>query len=309
MTTIKLIKHLDFLLKEYIHEATARKILRQEILLQFEKHSFYTYRVSDQVTLILSKDSRIIQPHRRYKNSPFPFLTNVSYFSNSVGSWNKELLEYGITSRLKDGDTATPDVSSRIYLIKLDSISTQGNKYLKRQYKRLESLRRTGNILEYWKQSWLLMSCSKSYRIASLSSWQNTWYKSLSYLELSKILNGLNSILDFSIQSTNIYNIWIESPKSKWRQLSVPSKCWRLYFHMLNMFLTYIYEPHLPSHIYDGFIYNRGCKSWWEKLLWSPLLSKFSWLFELDFSSGFPNLNLHSVRRSLTEDGLLPPPL
>jgi hypothetical protein len=86
MTTIKLIKHLDFLLKEYIHEATARKILRQEILLQFEKHSFYTYRVSDQVTLILSKDSRIIQPHRRYKNSPFPFLTNVSYFSNSVGS-------------------------------------------------------------------------------------------------------------------------------------------------------------------------------------------------------------------------------
>lgn len=140
-------------MKEYILEAQARKILRQEILLQFEKHSFYSYRVSDQVTLILSKDSRTLKPHRKYKNSPFPFLTNVSYFSSSVGSWNEELREYGIKHRTKEGDPSPQAVNTRIYLVKLDSISTRGNKYLKRQYKRLEDMRNQGQVTAYWRLS------------------------------------------------------------------------------------------------------------------------------------------------------------
>ena len=35
-------------------------------------------------------------------------------------------------------------------------------------------------------------------------------------------------------------------PKVKWRQLGVPNKSWRLYLHMLNMFITYIYARGIP---------------------------------------------------------------
>lgn len=76
--------------------------------------------------------------------------------------------------------------------------------------------------------------------------------------------------------------------------------------HMLNMFISYIYCPSLSPEIYDGFLYNRGCKSWWENLLWGPLLEKYPYIFECDFSSGFPYLNLHSVQQALLSDGLLP---
>lgn len=75
---------------------------------------------------------------------------------------------------------------------------------------------------------------------------------------------------------------------------------------MLNMFITYIYEPHLPSSLYSGFIFNRGCKSWWEGLLWSDLGTQYQHLIEVDLSSGFPNLNRLSLEKALLSDGLIP---
>lgn len=103
-----------------------------------------------------------------------------------------------------------------------------------------------------------------------------------------------------------IYNVWIESPKGKWCQLCVPSKSWRFYYHMLNQFLSYIYSPYLSPSQYHGFIYNCGCKSWWESLLWSSLFTRYNSLMELDFSSGFPNLSLYYVEQALKDDNLLP---
>jgi hypothetical protein len=41
-------------------------------------------------------------------------------------------------------------------------------------------------------------------------------------------------------------------------------------------------------------------------VIWGPLLSKFNFIIELDLSSGFPNLSLHGVRKSLVEDSLVP---
>jgi hypothetical protein len=150
------------------------------------------------------------------------------------------------------------------------------------------------------------MTYSWSYRLACLNNWQPTWYKTLSVRELTKIWLTLHKILSLKEKRTNIRNVWIESPRGKWRQLCIASKGWRLYLHMLNQFLSYIYEPHLPLNQYDGFIFNRGCKSWWTHLLWSPLLTETTWLMELDVSSGFPNINLHSVRKALLSSGLVP---
>jgi len=77
---------------------------------------------------------------------------------------------------------------------------------------------------------------------------------------------------------------------------------------MLNIFLSYIYDKHLDKSIHEGFIYRRGCKSWWESLLWEDWLEKYEHLVEIDFSSGFPNLNLECVKEALLADGLVPIP-
>ena len=261
-------------------------------------------------SIILLQDERDPKYRlRKFKNSPYPYISNLEYFSTSIGSWNKELASYGIKSRLKKGDEKTPEdtLGVRIHLIQHSSINYRCNNYLHRQYKRLQFLRQTNAISKYWALSWSLIQHSWSFRIASLNNWMPRWYKELNYSELQKIMRNLERISSLEEIKTTIHNVWIESPKGKYRQLGIPNKAWRLYLHMMNMFLSYIYEPHLPKHLYDGFIYNRGSKSWWEKILWSPLLTTYDWIIEVDFSSGFPNLNLEQVKKCLLEDKLVPP--
>lgn len=106
-----------------------------------------------------------------------------------------------------------------------------------------------------------------------------------------------------------IHNVLIVSPKGNWRQVGVPNKSWRLSLHMLNEFISYIYEGHLPHSLYNSFIYNRGCKSCWEDILWSNWLQNYPYISEVDLRSGFPNSSILKLREALLDDQLIPPNL
>ena len=73
---------------------------------------------------------------------------------------------------------------------------------------------------------------------------------------------------------------------------------------MLNGFISisYIYEPKLDPPIYHGFIFNRGCKSWWEDTLWNNWLQDYENLSEIDLSSGFPNCSLIKLKECLISE-------
>lgn len=256
----------------------------------------------------MSKTSRTLKNLRRFPNSPFPLLSNLESFSNTIGSINEELLSYGLQTRerLEDHPDNWSDVGTQVHLIYHTTLNSKGNRYLRRQYKRLNQYRNQRDWKSYWQHSWTLMQHSLIFRISSLNSWKPLWYKELEPWKIGKIFKHLNRILSFTELQTQIRNVWIESPKGKWRQLGIPPMSWRLYLHMLNMFISYLYDPSLPKHLYDGFLFGRGCKSWWENLLWSPLLQEYPHLLEVDLSSGFPNLSLHTVRKALINDGMIP---
>lgn len=225
-----------------------------------------------------------------------------------MGSWNYELKSYGIKTRTTSKDHSTPTSwGTKIFLVRHDTVLSSGNSYLRKQYHRLQQYRDHGLIIEYWQLVWKLMTTSTCFRLACLNSWQPRWYKEFSIKELNHIWKGLHQILSLSQIQTKIYNVWVESPKGKWRQLGVPPKSWRLYLHMLNQSLSYVYSPKLDSSLYDGFLYNRGCHTWWKDVLWNGVLECYSSLMEVDLSSGFPNLNRSSVYEALTKDGLVPP--
>lgn len=297
---------MERILRNYIKEEEEIKILLENLISSFSKRTTLKYSINDKTYLILSKDERKVSHLRRYKDTPLPLLSNLEEFSNSPGEWNESLLEYGLKSRLKLKDSESSEVGTKIHVAFNQTLNSQGNQYLRRQYERLRVLRKQLKIRAYWKLAWTLMSKSLSFRIACLNSWQSRWYKTYSFTELQRMFKSLNKILNLTERTTQIYNVWIESPKGKWRQLGVPKKAWRLYLHMLNIFITFIYEPHLPSENYEGFIYNRGCKSWWESVIWSNLLNRYSCLIEVDLSSAFPNLNRETLRKSLISDGLIP---
>lgn len=306
MTNNNLLYNLNSILKPYIPDSSIRKLKISQIAHQFSKESFLKYPLSDSSYLILTKDERKVKSLRRYNESPFPLLSNLECFRNTISNWNSELLKYGIKSRSKlhePSNSSSP--SSQLYLVYYKTLNSRGNHYLKTQYKRLFHYRRTLNISSYWQLCWQLLRSSQSFRLACLNSWQPRWYQDYTSSELQCIWRSLNQIVNMESIQTTIRNVWIESPRGKWRQLGIPPKGWRLYLHILNKFISYIYSPHLPSPRYDGFLYNRGCKSWWEDILWGDYLLRFPFIQEVDLSSGFPNLNRPSIQRALESDGLI----
>lgn len=308
VTTTKLLKELDLLLKDSYPIYQERKKMKESLILKLKKSPSVRTLLHDNSSLILLKDERRLNRLRKFYDSPFPLLSSASYFSNSVGDWNKELYKFGIKARYKYKDLHCEGASGiRIHLIKSKNINTKSNNYLRKQYRRLEKYRQRLSIQKYWNLCFSLMQTSWSYKTAALNSWQPTWYKTMPTRDNRKLWMGLHKILSNMDPKALINNVWIESPKGKWRMLGVPGKAWRLYFHMLNHWITYIYSPRLPTSQYDGFIYKRGCKSWWENVLWSSLLNDYGTIIELDFSSGFPNISLHAVKKALLSDKLIPP--
>jgi len=306
-----LLQNLDRILTNYHLPKEERTLQIKKIVEQFTNRTFLKYDLDGKAFLILCKDERKIKHLRRYENAPFPLLSSLEDFSCYVGQWNEELLQYGIKTREKNDDKKNPpsplDIGIKIHLAYYKTLNSKGNNYLRKQYRNLEILRETSQIIKYWKLSWKLMSSSLSFRIASLNSWNSLWYKTYKYKELQNIFETLQKILSLKEQRTLIYNVWIESPRDKWRQLGVPKKAWRLYLHMLNMFLIYIYEPTLPCSEYEGFIFNRGTKSWWMNFLWSDLIKKYNFIVEVDLSSAFPNAHRRVLSQILKSDGLIPP--
>jgi hypothetical protein len=269
----KILTQLEVILKDSFPDYTDRKIMKETLLKKLESSNFVRICLHDNSSLILLKDERKFKSLRRFDKSPFPLLTNIEYFSTSTGDWNSELKQFGIKARHKQNDPYSDSTSGiRIHLVKYDTLNNQSNKYLKRQYTRLENYRKSLSSKLYLNLAWTMMTKSWSFKLASLNSWEPLWYKNLTLLELRRIWKGLHKILNLEEQKALVKFVWIESPLGKWRQLGIPSKSWRLYLHMLNLWITYIYDPELPPETYDGFIFNRGCKSWWEYILWSPLL-------------------------------------
>ena len=298
---------MEQILKPNVRSLEERSSLIKHLLTKFEKTNCIKYCLNDTSYLILSKDERQVRKIRRYHDSPLPLLSSLDVFKTSSGDWNNELAEFGIKARAKYGENPSNSVvGSQIYLIHYDTVSLLGNKYLKRQYKRLTKYRSQRDIVSYWTTSWNLMCHSWSFRLASLNSWHPRWYKELDLYSLKKLWEGLHKILSLEELETTLKNVWIESPKGKWRQLCIPNKSWRLYLHMLNNFISYIYNPELPSTDYDGFIYNRGALSWWTGVLWGPYLNTYMNILEVDMSSAFSNLNCRKLGLILQEQGLIP---
>lgn len=305
--TKSLLKILNRLLKPYYAQKEERLLILEQIVSQFSGKDSLKFIVNDEFYLILVKNSLNHSAHKRYPGSPFPYLSNVEKFYSSLGDYNTELQKYNLNYRLKEELRESDQLGSHIFLSSYHNENRKGNNYLYYQYKRLERYRNRHQIIEYWNLCLILMNKSWVFRIASLNSWKPTWYKELSYSQLHKIWKGLNKILNYTEFTTQIQNVWIESPRGKYRQLCIPPRHWRLFLHMLNNFLSYLYEPHLDPKEQEGFIFNRGCLSWWRDLLMTGWLNRFPYIMEVDISSAFPSIQRSVVRDALRSKGLIPP--
>jgi hypothetical protein len=83
--TIKLLPKLDLLLKESFPSSLERTKVKKSLLKKLEKYPSVKINVTNKTVIILTKDCRKVNNIKKYKNSPFPLLSNIEYFSNSIG--------------------------------------------------------------------------------------------------------------------------------------------------------------------------------------------------------------------------------
>jgi Reverse transcriptase (RNA-dependent DNA polymerase) len=124
--------------------------------------------------------------------------------------------------------------------------------------------------------------------ISSLNNWQKDYIYEENFTTL--LLPKFVSDLLQNKTHQPLQNVWVESPKGKWRMLSVPNYRTRWICRLWNEALSnYVYRK--IHRNYHGFIHNRGVLSWWTMFLKGKYYSKYEYIYEFDMASFFPNVN------------------
>jgi hypothetical protein len=94
-----LLHNIDRILASYILDKEERLQFIKNIIAQFKTRESLKIPLENGSYLLMSKTSRTLKNLRRFPNSPFPLLSNLESFSNTIGSINEELLSYGLQTR------------------------------------------------------------------------------------------------------------------------------------------------------------------------------------------------------------------
>lgn len=243
-------------------------------------------------------DRLISGQDEKNKNLSFPLLHSVDKLELKKGLLDQILINFGLKKRDKE-------FSSMLLSWYNEDGNIQINKYLKSRYKVLFRLREQGDTIKFWNHYFSLIHHSNGFFLANLSKWNPSWYKEYDLKELLILReNFINLSLNIGLEQEVLKKVWIESPKGKFRGLSVPSPALRLYSHVLNNAIVFILKSEVSAGNH-GFINKKGTLTAWKEILDCELLS-YEHIIQLDVSSGFPNLHKGYVEKYLLRSNKLP---
>jgi reverse transcriptase-like protein len=257
----------DALLEEYnIH--TAQKLTKSEFLTFIKP----VYKFDD------NKDERdllfdLVRKGEFNIMSSWMKIEKLDYMLDLEAKGFKEWAEY-----MDDMSRSSTDVFNHDYYV---SILTENYPFMEN-----EPSRDVND--DYWHNFELTLKTKPYLWISSLNNWQKDYIFEEEFT--SKILPGFIKDLLTNKTHSPLQNVWVESPKGKWRMLSVPNYRTRWICRLWNEALSnYVYRK---IHInYHGFIHNRGVLSWWTMFLKRRYFEKYEYIYEFDMASFFPNVN------------------
>jgi hypothetical protein len=290
-------KQLDWLYELFGRKVNKPKVTQQKPKLGWrqKKPRFHPYAYLHQIVKTMSSTEQ------EYNSDLWLYDLKVK-----IKSGESELFKTG-SKRTAEQERSLYKVESRKYGIirhKSEDLSKKGNLYLSKSYRYLAKQLESGNYLRYITHVFFLLQNSLSFKIAHYSSWNKRWYKeSKGSANMVKVIKWTSLFIKnwrwfLTRKHQRLTNFWVESPKGKWRQLCIPTVEMRYLSHILNKILQHILRKQLPAKSFHGFIYDRGCLSSWRSLIVDKLW-EYDNIYQIDVSSGFPNLNLLTVKESL----------
>ena len=272
----------------------------EETIMQFINRSLTELvisKISSKESDVTTKEMSATELKNKGKGN-FPKINSIDKLELSKGPVDAVLNFYGVKA-------ADKNMSKLLMTWYTRDENTSANAYLSDQYKYLEKYRDNNKYDLYWKKYFDLVQKSNVFFLANLSNWNPGWYKEY---DLQTILDLRSRVVLFShnkgLSEEVLRNVWIESPKGKFRCLSVPDSAMRLYTHMLNNGLVYLLRPEIEEENH-GFLRGKGTLTAWKEILEGNLMN-YEHIVQLDVSSGFPNLHKGYVEKYLLQSKKLP---
>jgi len=158
------------------------------------------------------------------------------------------------------------------------------NKYLCRQYNRMERARNIGNGVLYWAIALSLLKHSKSFRMVLIRKNLRNWYYGRSVRSLHKINYEYNKITKLGKIDVKSKRFYVLKENGKQRPIGAPDVGWKLVTSGMNFFLLNWVEP-LWLDRQHGYRPGRGIWSAWQKLL--ERIRSEDQIFEFDLTKFF----------------------
>jgi hypothetical protein len=132
--------------------------------------------------------------------------------------------------------------------------------------------------------------------LSTLNSWKPNYYTE-KYDKIIKSLTTLEKYIKSNKTHGTLQNVWIESPKGKFRLICIPNFAYRWYCRMWNDALSVWCKPRIHPN-FHGFIYRKGCLSWWKDFIRKDW-ENYDNIYEFDMASFFPNVNRKEAYEAL----------
>lgn len=183
----------------------------------------------------------------------------------------------------------------RELIILKDPRVKKANRYMMKQYKRLEKAAKEGNIEKYENISTCLLTKSKVYQYIAMHRTEGGWFWELKACRIRAVMRKLQRIASKRLSNINYQRTWIPKGEDKYgRPLGVPKLEWRIWSWMnLNIMEIWChYQNHKPAWQHGG-ISGRGVVSAWSEVIQSKL--NMNNIIEFDIKGFFNHITHDSI--------------
>lgn len=179
--------------------------------------------------------------------------------------------------------------------LEFDSESSEINKYLKRQTKRLRRLAEV-SPKRFWKVARFLIRNSRAFQVLALHKVIHNWYSSLPLEGVLNLMRNFDRIRKGRTYEYQVKEVEIPKPNGKKRTLSVPPKAWRMYLYLVNLIVVLYLNHRLNSNQY-GHRPSGGVGKAWNKIIsWLPGMK---YVYEFDFKGFHPSISHNLLGKAL----------
>lgn len=175
------------------------------------------------------------------------------------------------------------------------------NKYLMKQYSRLNKHAAAQNETAYEKISMTLLQQSQSYKVMAFNRKYHGWFYKTKGSSMKKVFNAVGELTRTMPTQMDYHRSWIPKGENQWgRPLGVPKMAWRVFLYMqYGIIDPWLDNNNAKAPWQHGGFRGKGTKTFIEQLIREKFLKR-PFIYEFDLKGYFNNITHASIIQALS---------